>query len=1180
MDMNSVLAMTLATIAILQAAPEPIVVVNRGVGGSTTRDGLARFARDVEEVRPDHLVIYFGINDSANSRKLVPLDEFRRNLQTMIDRARAVGTQSIVLVTMNPILAEYWALRHPRHPQKDNIDAHMATYDSAIRKVAAANELPIADLRKLIEKHGSATTANESLIRNEANTKSKDGVHLREDGYRLMAELFVPIFRNKVKPGQVVVCLGASLTYRAHVDGQGTCYGQTYPAWLWLLLNRMVGTTDRDTPLDLPEPRAVLLQQSPSGNQHITLFALREAGFDVTWINKGRITELPASATEFRNRYDVVFFGSLALEGGIAEVLAEDQLAALKQFVAEGGGLVTVIGEASGALAELLPVTKGPGAGPRVFRPVVAEPDHPIVAGLPLQWPTFGSKWNSFNRVAAKPGAQVIMEIPSRYARSVFPFLIAWNYHKGRVVCLNSLWAFSTGLNFKRWEWGPAFFALAGRWAAGLEPIPEDQLKPIPNRLWFWRYEREAIPGATERLNRPVLTQITAPPAEPVRIRLGEPKRSAICPISTGPKIEESATSLVVAFANGLVARIDKRGAVGYRTEDGLVLAEAPAAEPPAIFYSGEVESNVTNASGGEFAVLKEAIPEPKPGRQSLKYLRHQVVDAGIEVLFDLCGREGVEGQLSWRLEPRSVVVEDVEWHGVGETLVVTSPRRFVELIVPQHRWAIGGRVDGHFTFRTGCYSQPRGYSRTEFTDVTSQDAGHFRWFSTGQPFQMLGSPDGTLWCYAERPAYIASWLANQAGSGYIRMVNKISVGRRRGRVQTPTLWYLFARTPMTRNLWMASYDFLRHKYRTDFDIKHAHPRPTAMMRFNTMGFVDARRYADALIPLAKRLGFRRIDCGISYVHDAANEHHGGLEALKYLCDKAHEAGIEVFFYCGSAWAKDDFPPLQDHPEWIVRGRDGAPRSTGYPNLHALSLRSGWWDYSLTQYAELKQETGIDGVWLDSWTMPNEYVNYAEREPRPTVIEAIRYVKAIQDLGFTVMVEGQSPVALDSYWFRQDRYADFHGDEFCLFNTTPFAYAGNGLFHLDLFRLLSYNCAMFQDPRLLYPSESRIAQLASHYNHVMNEIHDTIGFPSRVRETSFGTRWESEKGHAIFAHQSRNVDIALPDEYYAVKLVDVETDLSSRGNHIVGTLPARGILIIERVQRSDESRRDQIRINR
>lgn len=246
------LAVALAVTALGPAPPEPVRVINRGVGGATTRDGLAHFARDVEKVQPDHLIIYFGVNDSANSRKLVPLDEFRRNLQTMVDRARAAGIKSIVLVTINPIIPEYWSLRHPTHPRRNDINAYMAEYDMAVRKVAERNMLPVADLRKMVESHGGATTSRDSLIRNEANSRARDGVHLREDGYRRLAELFVPIFQDKVRPGQVVVCFGDSLTYGSSMAGQGTSFGRTYPAWLWLLLNRMVGATDRTAPRDPP----------------------------------------------------------------------------------------------------------------------------------------------------------------------------------------------------------------------------------------------------------------------------------------------------------------------------------------------------------------------------------------------------------------------------------------------------------------------------------------------------------------------------------------------------------------------------------------------------------------------------------------------------------------------------------------------------------------------------------------------------------------------------------------------------------------------------------------------------------------------------------------------------------------------------------------------------------------
>jgi len=233
------------------AAPKPdVLVVNKGIGGSSTRDALARFERDVIEVKPDHLILYFGINDAGNSKKLVPLDEYVRNMQTMIDRARAAGVETVVLVTLNPVVIDYWALRHPTHPNKTQ--AHFDTYDAAVRKLAEKNGLPIADLRALINQHGGATQARSCLIRNEKNSRMKDGVHLTAEGYRLMAELFVPIFKDRIKPGQTVVCFGDSITYGAGMKGAGTACGATYPAWLWLHLNRMVGATDRSTPRPPP----------------------------------------------------------------------------------------------------------------------------------------------------------------------------------------------------------------------------------------------------------------------------------------------------------------------------------------------------------------------------------------------------------------------------------------------------------------------------------------------------------------------------------------------------------------------------------------------------------------------------------------------------------------------------------------------------------------------------------------------------------------------------------------------------------------------------------------------------------------------------------------------------------------------------------------------------------------
>ncbi len=214
--------------------PRTVRVLNKGVGGNNTHAGLARFAKDVVAHKPDHLILYFGINDACNSRRLIPPDQFRKNLQAMIDRS---PTRSIVLVTPNPVIPEYLAQRHPAHPHKDDLQANLDRYERVIRETAKQNQLLLVDLHKLVNRHGGATLDKPSLVRNTANSNSRDGVHLTPRGYQFLARQIAALLKDRIQPGQTIVCLGDSLTYGAHVQGAGTATGQTYPARLAELLN-------------------------------------------------------------------------------------------------------------------------------------------------------------------------------------------------------------------------------------------------------------------------------------------------------------------------------------------------------------------------------------------------------------------------------------------------------------------------------------------------------------------------------------------------------------------------------------------------------------------------------------------------------------------------------------------------------------------------------------------------------------------------------------------------------------------------------------------------------------------------------------------------------------------------------------------------------------------------------
>lgn len=74
-------------------------VINAGVSGNTTSDGLARLEADVLQHRPKIVTISFGLNDMVR----VPADQFRLNLEQLIDRCRAEDSL-VVLCTPNAVI--------------------------------------------------------------------------------------------------------------------------------------------------------------------------------------------------------------------------------------------------------------------------------------------------------------------------------------------------------------------------------------------------------------------------------------------------------------------------------------------------------------------------------------------------------------------------------------------------------------------------------------------------------------------------------------------------------------------------------------------------------------------------------------------------------------------------------------------------------------------------------------------------------------------------------------------------------------------------------------------------------------------------------------------------------------------------------------------------------------------
>ena len=129
-----------------------IEVINAGVGGNFSSDGLARIDKDVLDQHPDFCVVMFGTNDVTNARKgEEALKESKNNLISIIESLQRNGIET-VLMTPGMLCDRgvkgfkgFWFFVHKyyEHLQKSG---KMDAYVEVMREVAAEMNVPLADV--------------------------------------------------------------------------------------------------------------------------------------------------------------------------------------------------------------------------------------------------------------------------------------------------------------------------------------------------------------------------------------------------------------------------------------------------------------------------------------------------------------------------------------------------------------------------------------------------------------------------------------------------------------------------------------------------------------------------------------------------------------------------------------------------------------------------------------------------------------------------------------------------------------------------------------------------------------------------------------------------------------------------------------------------------------------------
>ena len=157
-------------------------MVNSGVGGETSREGLARIEPAVLAHQPDVVLVEFGGNDATHDpARHVPVTEFQANLETMraaiVDRAKA----EMALLVFPPVIDEWhcWSNEAFYKPY-GGLDGCLEQYRQATREFARTHRLVLADIDRALREAGKKD-GNGRYIK-------PDGVHLTDDGNQVVTE--------------------------------------------------------------------------------------------------------------------------------------------------------------------------------------------------------------------------------------------------------------------------------------------------------------------------------------------------------------------------------------------------------------------------------------------------------------------------------------------------------------------------------------------------------------------------------------------------------------------------------------------------------------------------------------------------------------------------------------------------------------------------------------------------------------------------------------------------------------------------------------------------------------------------------------------------------------------------------------------------------------------------------
>jgi lysophospholipase L1-like esterase len=160
------------------------IVVSPAPNGEDSGNVLRNLDEWVIQEKPDVVHINAGLHDLKLKDKSyqVPLAEYEKNLETILERIRKETKATVIFATTTPIVDELHAQRKAGF---DRFEADVQKYNIVAASIMKQAGVPINDLHRLVESGG------------KARLLGGDGTHYTPEGYeRLAAAVTQSVLRS------------------------------------------------------------------------------------------------------------------------------------------------------------------------------------------------------------------------------------------------------------------------------------------------------------------------------------------------------------------------------------------------------------------------------------------------------------------------------------------------------------------------------------------------------------------------------------------------------------------------------------------------------------------------------------------------------------------------------------------------------------------------------------------------------------------------------------------------------------------------------------------------------------------------------------------------------------------------------------------------------------------------